>query len=1399
MRARNTEPERVKVQDRLKYGDRHVLDRLSHRRRSAFDRLSETYSPSVTKSHPQKTNSRDPLRGRSRARALSASTDDRHKDRERFRRTRESYGDSFSHSYRDGNRHHHMKRRRDKSPLSSMSRSDSSDRNHWRSKSKRLIPTDEDDLTRPWICEEENPFTPRVERWAMPTWCHMFNSTLIGTARKKYVKDPVEIHNIKQRDGESIEDFIERFKKKTGRMKGAPECMRIFEFMHGVNNLELIKRLNEHVPKTMEEMMITTTAFIQGEAAAAIKKKDHVSWKSQDQSKRHTSDKRSGFRSHSKEGKGSNRFTPSPECLKRSWRPKQLKKQIEELVRAKKLSHLIKEIKQGRDQSKTGKKETAAKEIMFPPLAASNRTEGPLVIEAEMGRHMIHRMYIDGSSSMEILYEHCFNRLWPEIKSQMIPAATSLTGFIGETIWPLGQLRLLVNIGDFTHSTKAWMNFMVVKLLSAYNGIIGRPGLKAIQAVPSTVHEILKFPVGGGIVTICCTILIPTKCTSVITSPVIPREEKTHPVNFKIALHPDFPDQEVVVGGTLFDKGRTELCSQNTDSTSEKDTHRCDKKRGQAPERTKAIQVEIQKLVEAGIMREVYYHDWLSNPVMVKKHDGSWRMCVDFKDLNKACPQDCYPLPEIDWKVESLCGYPFKCFLDAYKVYHQIQLAKADEEKTSFHTGQGVYCYTKIPFGLKNAGATYQRLMDKTFKGQIKQNIEVYVDDLVVKSHTEAEMMRDVEETFRTLRKINMKLNLKKCLFGLAEGVFLGYIIAPVGIKPCPNKTAVVLQLPSPRTIKEVQSHNGKLASLNRFLSRSAKKSLPLFQTLKKCIKKSDFHWTAEAEQAFQQLKQHLSELPPLVAPKPQEELVIYLSAAYGDISAVLMTERGMGAEFTYALRFQFTASNKAEYEALVAGLRIAVLVEVLENKSIKEKEVATVILEDGPTWMTQLVDYLKEGTLPEDEKEARKLCLKARQYELLEGVLYRRSFLTPWLRCVGPLQAERTIDQSAGGKLRDRNAKESWALLEDLTLYDNKCWNDPRDFAKPVKEISLPQDVSSTFDCRLIELEYQVQRLMEAHISLTQPTQVNKITSLFLSARSYPIVDPQCPSHPSTSINAIKTCTKEENISQTSQLQTGVGTGTQQAEEPKPTLKDEFQDLHLNLPVLKVLARALIYNAILDKYVESLELGKNESSFVQGERDPETPFLVRIGFLATANAVIYCRKAKISVGKRITSSLFGVKGVNLGEEEAPYWTTLGKRESYKPRPSSNGVGTQIPYYTRKDFLDCHFPREWETARDVEINRYKDVLVFRRMVEFLGAIPINLKSNTCESEDLINNLIKWNKPPKNRDRAWHAKIRLIDPDGKDFTKTLQLIPTARKLSERESQREIIELDHFYDT
>ncbi|GJZ88790.1 reverse transcriptase domain-containing protein [Tanacetum coccineum] len=933
-----------------------------------------------------------------------------------------------------------------------------------------------------------------------------------------------------------------------------------------------------------------------------------------------------------------------------------LKRQIEEMLKTGKLSHLIKELKQnnGKDQAKVAKKgeaagkdkplailmvqtgrkiakqritQTFSPEIMtsFPPLGEKDGTEGPMIIEAEVGGHLIHRMYVDGGASSEILYEHCFNQLRPEIRKQIVPATTYLVGLSGEIIWPLGQVSLLVKIGDEEHSTSVWMNFMVVRSHSPYNGIIGRPGVRRIKAIPSTAHGMLKFPVTGGTVTLQSSKIIPLECAMIsgprTQQPIVDQDAEE---KIQVAIHPEYPEQTIAIGSTLTKEGRKKLCGllrQNLDIFAWKPAdmtgvprhiaeHRLNvregcfpvrqKKRGQASERNKAICEEVEKLVNAGIMKEVHYHSWLSNPVMVKKHDNSWRMCVDFKDLNKACPKDGYPLPEIDWKVESLCGYPFKCFLDAYKGYHQIKMAKEDEEKTAFITSQGIFCYSKMPFGLKNVGATYQRLVDKAFQKQIGRNLEAYVDDLVIKSCTEQEIIRDVEETFRTLRKINMKLNPKKCTFGMKEGVFLGYKVNSDGLTVCPDKVEAVLSLPSPKCLKDVQRLNGKLASLNRFLSKSAKRSLPFFKTLKKCTKKSDFQWTTEAEAAFQQMKKLIAELPMMAAPQEKEELIIYLAAAKEAISVVLMTKRdgkqipiyfvsralrgpeinytpmeklvlalvsaskrlkryfqahtvivitdqpikqmlsnpkvmgrllkwsfeleehdiqyqprtsvkgqiladfimerpkdnsedtlmedeeelpnpwtlfmdgsscadgsraGLilinpeGMEFTYALRFRFDATNnEAEYKALIAGLKIAeqmgiqnleanvdsrlvanqvqrsenkkadalskiastsfahlskqVLVEELKEKSLNTTEVLAVVEEEGDTWMTPIFKYLSDGTLPTEGEKARAVKRKSWWFSIINGILYKKSFLGPWLRCVGPLQANYVLSE---------------------------------------------------------------------------------------------------------------------------------------------------------------------------------------------------------------------------------------------------------------------------------------------------------------------------------------------------------------------------------------------------
>ena len=161
------------------------------------------------------------------------------------------------------------------------------------------------------------------------------------------------------------------------------------------------------------------------------------------------------------------------------------------------------------------------------------------------------------------------------------------------------------------------------------------------------------------------------------------------------------------------------------------------KKRVFALERDNAIKEEVQKLILAKFIREIYYPDWLANVVMVKKANGKWRMCVDFIDLNKACPKGSYPLPRIDQLVDSTVGHRLLSFMDAFSGYHQIRMDETDQEKTSFVTSQGLFCYKVMPFGLKNAGATYQRLVNHMFRLQIGRNVEVYVDDMLVKIQDE--------------------------------------------------------------------------------------------------------------------------------------------------------------------------------------------------------------------------------------------------------------------------------------------------------------------------------------------------------------------------------------------------------------------------------------------------------------------------------------------------------------------------------------------------------------------------------------------------------------------------------------------------------------------------------------
>lgn len=222
------------------------------------------------------------------------------------------------------------------------------------------------------------------------------------------------------------------------------------------------------------------------------------------------------------------------------------------------------------------------------------------------------------------------------------------------------------------------------------------------------------------------------------------------------------------------------------------------KRRKLGPDRSKAVNEEVDWLLGAGSIAEVRYPEWLANLVVVKKKNGKWRVCVDFTDLNKACPKDSYPLPNIDRLVESTAGNEMLTFMDAFSRYNQVMMHPNDREKTAFITDRGTYCYKVMPFGLKNAGATYQRLVNKMFADKLGVTMEVYIDDMLVKSLHTADHLQDC---FETLNKYGMKLNPAKCTFGVSSGEFLGYIVTQRGIEANPKQISVVLNLPSPKTV----------------------------------------------------------------------------------------------------------------------------------------------------------------------------------------------------------------------------------------------------------------------------------------------------------------------------------------------------------------------------------------------------------------------------------------------------------------------------------------------------------------------------------------------------------------------------------------------------------------------
>nr|GEZ26109.1 reverse transcriptase domain-containing protein [Tanacetum cinerariifolium] len=311
--------------------------------------------------------------------------------------------------------------------------------------------------------------------------------------KKKCIKDPIEIHNIKQRDGKSREDFMKRYK------------------------LEIRD----------------------GEVAASNHewKKSFPSWKQQE---------------------GEDEGTEGPMIIEAEIGGHCVHHMYMDDGSA---SEILCEHCFIRIRPKIKNQLMPATTPLIGFNGEDEGTEGPMIIEAEIGGHCVHHMYIDDGSASEILYEHCFIRLRPKIKNQLMPATTPLIGFNGKIIWPIEQIQLLVKIKDEEHSTTAWINFVVVSSPSPYNGNIRRPGVRKLQAVPLTAHEMLKLPVEGGVITLKSSRLVPLEC-AMVSGPErnLSATKQIVEERVKVAINPEYLEQTVMIDSTLLEEGRNKLC-----------------------------------------------------------------------------------------------------------------------------------------------------------------------------------------------------------------------------------------------------------------------------------------------------------------------------------------------------------------------------------------------------------------------------------------------------------------------------------------------------------------------------------------------------------------------------------------------------------------------------------------------------------------------------------------------------------------------------------------------------------------------------------------------------------------------------------------------------------------------